>query len=355
MHLSDFDYELPPEAVAQTPAAERDRSKLMVLERGREIPPTHSEFRRLPGLLAEGDLLVINDTRVINARLKARRKTGGKVEVLLVEPRPGVSGDGGQAVWAALTRSSRPLKPGTELVLPDERPARVLAREAGGTSVLELPVPANGEELHEYLGSQGGVPLPPYIDPRLSQQSHDERYQTVYASERGAVAAPTAGLHFTEELLRRIEEAGVSIARVTLHVGLGTFLPVREEDPSRHRMHGERYRVPEATAQAWARTRREGGRVVAVGTTVARTLEASASASGCGEVQAGEGRTDLFILPGYRFLALDGMITNFHLPRSTLLMMIAAFHGRERILAAYREAVSRGYRFYSYGDGMLIL
>jgi S-adenosylmethionine:tRNA ribosyltransferase-isomerase len=340
---ADYDYHLPPQLVAQRPAP-RGTSRLLILDRAGGA--RHRHVGDLPELLAPGDLLVLNDTRVIPARLRGRRlradgTPGGPVEVLLVEPV-------GPRSWRALARPARRLPPGRVLELGPRgaRPLRaVTAGREGELVLLELERELEPAEL-ERLGE---LPLPPYID-RPADAADAVDYQTVFATAPGAVAAPTAGLHFTPELLDRLERSGVSRAHLTLHVGPGTFRPVTVDDPARHRMDPERFSIPAATAAAIAAARDRGGRVVAVGTTVVRALE---SAVADGEVRAGEGRTDLFIRPGYRFRAVDGLLTNFHLPRSTLLMLVCALAGRERVLAAYREAVEAGYRFYSYGDAML--
>lgn len=343
MRVDEFDYDLPPELIAQEPLPERDASRLMVVDRdsGRWI---HARFRDLPRFLRPGDCLVLNDTRVRPARLFGRRATGGQVEFLLLDP----LGDGR---WLALGRPGRRLRAGTVAICGDDRPLRVHVEEVrdGGERVIRLE-PPSGETVDETLQRLGRVPLPPYIRKELDDP---ERYQTVYAREEGSVAAPTAGLHFTPELLARLEAQGVRIAYLTLHVGVGTFRPVTVDRVEEHRMHAEFYRVEPATAAAINATRAQGGRVVAVGTTVTRTLETVAADDGT--VRPGSGWTDLFIYPGYRFKAIDGLITNFHLPRSTLIMLVAALLGKERTLAAYREAVARRYRFFSFGDAMLIL
>jgi S-adenosylmethionine:tRNA ribosyltransferase-isomerase len=336
----DFDYELPASSIAQQPLP-RGESRLLVLDRAG--PERHSRVRDLPGLFRPGDLLVVNDTRVIPARLFGRRPGGGRMEILLVEP-------AGEREWEALVKPGRRARPGTVIELAPGLAAEVVAGHGDGRHRLRF-----SEPVEPHLERLGHVPLPPYIH-RPDTPEDRERYQTVYARRPGAIAAPTAGLHFTEEILRRIEEAGAAIARVTLHVGIGTFRPVAAERVEDHRMDAERYEIGEEAAaavrQARERSRAGAGRVVAVGTTVVRTLEAAALAGG-GEIRAGAGSTDLFITPGFRFQAVDALLTNFHLPRSTLLMLVSAFAGRERVLEAYAEAVREGYRFYSYGDAML--
>lgn len=330
---SDFDYHLPPEAIAQHPG-ERGESRLLVLGRTSE----ERRFADLPDLLDPGDLLVVNDTRVIPARLRARRPTGGRVEILLVER-------DGPASWWCLLRPGRRLPPGAPLAIESGPAARVEER-ADGRCRLTFEQP-----IGPLLAEIGETPLPPYIDRPVEPRDR-QRYQTVYAARPGAVAAPTAGLHFTPALLAALDRRGIRQASLTLHVGPGTFRPVKAENPEEHVMDSERFEIPEATAQAVAATRRNGRRVVAVGTTVVRTLETAATPDGL--AAAGAGRTGLYIRPGYGFRVVDRLITNFHLPRSTLLMLVCAFAGRNRVLDAYRQAVGSGFRFYSYGDAMLV-
>jgi len=346
MRLSDFDYDLPPELIAQSPAGVRDASRLMTLDR-RTGDITHGVFRDLAGYLRPGDVLVVNDTRVYPARLRGRKSaTGGAVEALLTK-------DLGGGRYRALVKGGP--RPGTTIDFDGGLRAEVEAagedEGGGGARILSFE---SGAPIDERLDEVGSMPLPPYIAASGRDEVRDrERYQTVYAKKRGAVAAPTAGLHFTPELLRRLEEGGVSTVPVTLHVGPGTFMPVRADMVEDHVMEEEEYEVTAEAAEAINEARRSGGRVVAVGTTSLRTLESAAGEDG--EVRPGNGSTGLFIYPGYRFRAVDALITNFHLPRSTLLMLVSAFAGRERVLGAYREAVAGGYRFYSYGDAMLIL
>ncbi|HVI24513.1 MAG TPA: tRNA preQ1(34) S-adenosylmethionine ribosyltransferase-isomerase QueA [Myxococcales bacterium] len=340
MDVAAFDYDLPEDLIAKTPLPERDASRLLVLPR-REGAAVHSSVRDLPGLLRPGDLLVVNDAKVIPARLRGRKEgTGGKVELLLVEPVGGTE-------WLALGNASKPLRPGAFVEAHGAR-IEILAEREGE---LRIRLPLQGDDLFRYLDEAGETPLPPYID-RPPDPADRERYQTIFARERGAVAAPTAGLHFTEALVAALRQKGIALAPITLYVGPGTFLPVRTSRVEDHRMHRERYAVPRETAEAWSRTRAQGGRVVAVGTTALRTLEAASDGE---SLREGPGATDLFVTPGYRFKGVDALFTNFHLPRSTLLMLVAAFAGLDRILAAYREAVSRRYRFFSYGDAMLIV
>ncbi len=342
MLTADFDYHLPDSAVAQRPA-ERGRSRLLVVDAGGE--ERHRTVAELSRILRPGDLLVVNDTRVIPARLFGRRRpAGGKMELLLAEKR-------GPREWDALVRPGRRAKPGTEIDFDDELVAEVIAKGGDGRYRLRFSRP-----VEEDLERHGHVPLPPYIK-RPDDGADRGDYQTVFARRPGAIAAPTAGLHFTSELLAELDLRGIGRAAITLHVGLGTFKPVTAELVHEHRMDRERFAVPEATAAAIRDARRSGGRIVAVGTTVVRCLESAACASTAGEdgeVAVGEGSTELFITPGFRFRAVDVLLTNFHLPRSTLLMLVSAFAGRQRVLAAYREAVTRGYRFYSYGDAMLV-
>ena len=332
MDVDAFDYPLPRERIAQEPLPERDASRLLVLPRSAGAPQ-HRMVRELPDLLRPGDLLVANDARVIPARLHGRKAgSGGKVELLLVEPVGGPD-------WLALGQSSKPLRAGGSVeVLGSE--LRIVEVRGGGELVVRLPL--EGDALWKFLDEAGELPLPPYIEHRPGPRDR-ERYQTVFARERGAVAAPTAGLHFTPALIEALGVRGVHLVHITLHVGPGTFLPVRAQRTEDHHMHRERYVVPESTARAL----QEAERVIAVGTTALRTLEAS-------QGRPGPGATDLFITPGYEFRAVDGLFTNFHLPKSTLLMLVAAFAGLERIKAAYAEAVAREYRFFSYGDAMLM-
>ena len=333
--LDDFDYPLPPELIAQTPLPERSASRLLWL---RGSVCEDRSFRELPALLAAGDLLVMNDTRVLHARLFGRKATGGRVEVLI------------ERVIAAnealaQVRASKPLRPGSRLRLEEAFEVETLEREG---EFYRLRFPADAVELIERYGR---LPLPPYIE-REASPADEERYQTVFARNHGSVAAPTAGLHFDAPLLMRLMAGGVKIAYLTLHVGAGTFQPVRVTNLAEHKMHTERYHLPRATAAAVAETKARVGRIVAVGTTSLRALEAAANADGTLKVGAGE--TALFITPGYRFKVVDALITNFHLPKSTLLMLVSAFGGMDEIRAAYRHAIDHGYRFFSYGDAMLI-
>jgi S-adenosylmethionine:tRNA ribosyltransferase-isomerase len=344
LKLADFDYALPPERIAQEPLPERDASRLLVLDRatGRR---RHAGIRELPDLLSPGDLLVVNRSRVIPARLLGQKTgTGGQAEVLLVRRLP----DG---CWEALVWPGRRLRPGHEIrVAPDLR-VRIESESRGekGLRLVRLLGDADDEAL---VARHGHMPLPPYI-ARPDRPEDRERYQTVYARETGSVAAPTAGLHFTPELLDRLDARGVRRAEIVLHVGPGTFLPVKVDDVEQHHVPAEPCEVPAATADAIRRARACGGRVVAVGTTTVRTLESAALEGGL--VSPGSGETDLVVVPGFRFRVVDALVTNFHLPRSSLLLLVAAFAGREAVLAAYAEAIEERYRFYSYGDAMLIL
>jgi S-adenosylmethionine:tRNA ribosyltransferase-isomerase len=334
--LDDFDYELPQELIAQAPLPQRAASRLLVL-RGAALEDRL--IRDLPELLDPGDLLVFNDTRVIHARLCGVRATGGRVEVLIERQT-------GRREALAQVRASHSPKPGARMRLEGALEVEVLAREG---EFFRLRFLAD-EDLAALLKRHGRLPLPPYIE-RPATLDDETRYQTVYARHPGSVAAPTAGLHFDEALLACLHAKGVALAYVTLHVGAGTFQPVRVRDLSRHRMHSEHYYIPEATVQAIEQARGRGGRVVVVGTTTARALE---SATRRGPLRAGEGETDLFILPGFRFRVAQGLITNFHLPKSTLLMLVSAFGGMENVRRAYGHAVEARYRFFSYGDAMYI-
>ncbi|MBW2528236.1 MAG: tRNA preQ1(34) S-adenosylmethionine ribosyltransferase-isomerase QueA [Deltaproteobacteria bacterium] len=356
MRVDALQYELPAELIARYPTPERDGARLLVVgDRG----PEHRAIRDLPSLLPEGALLVVNDSRVIPARLTGKKAvSGGKVELLLVEHQGSatVSVDGADLEgerWSALGRSTGRLRPGLDLELGAELVARILARDrSDGTLQIVLYGRAGGDvaTLVEQLGV---MPLPPYLG-RPAEPSDRDRYQTVYAQAPGAVAAPTAGLHFSDRLLDELAARGVERTAITLHVGPGTFRPVSAEDLDEHPMHAERYVVPPDAAAAIDRARRRGRPVVAVGTTVVRTLEAVAEAERPGRVRVGAGTTRLLIQPGHRFRVVDGLLTNFHLPGSTLLALVYAFRGADRVRAAYEEAIRRRYRFYSYGDAMYL-
>jgi len=340
MKTSDFYYDLPPELIAQTPLEQRDGSRLLTLDK-RTGETGHGHFYDLPRLLRPGDCLVMNDSRVLPARLLGRREpTGGAAEVLLLVDR-------GDQVWECLVRPGRKVKPGTRLSFGEGAlTAEVLETLEGGNRLIRFDYEGIFLETLERLGK---MPLPPYIKEELNDP---ERYQTVYSRQVGSAAAPTAGLHFTRELLDQIQAMGVSLCYVTLHVGLGTFRPVKEDEITDHEMHAEYCMIPQETADIINRTKQTGGRVVCVGTTSCRTIESWAGEDGT--LKASAGWTDIFIYPGYRFKVLDALVTNFHLPESTLVMLVSALAGREHILAAYEEAVRERYRFFSFGDAMFI-
>ncbi len=337
MNRTDFSYELPPELIAQRPSTVRGESRLCHLPLSGE--PVFTNFGALLDLFQGNELLVLNDTKVVPARVMGQKPTGGKVEVLVVEPL-----EGGRI--AAMVRGSH-MKPGAQILLPGGVQATFVASGDEGTVELQMSGLAEGPDaLWAWLDQAGEMPLPPYIE-RAADASDRDRYQTVFADEPGAVAAPTAGLHFTPEMLETLTKKGVEIAKVTLHVGPGTFRPVKVDRIEDHKMHAERYTVSEKTAEALARAKREGRPIVAVGTTVVRTLESYA-------LDPTANRTSIFIYPGFKFQLVDGLITNFHLPESTLLMLVCAFSGQERVLDAYRAAVREGMHFFSYGDAMFM-
>lgn len=336
MQLGDFDYALPDDLIARYPTAKRRASRLLLIDPAAD-GIADREFADLPGLLQPDDLLVFNDTRVIKARLHGRKASGGKVEILIERQL-------GESDALAHVRASKTPKAGSVLQFDDNCTATVLAREQ---SLMRLHF---DRPLTPYLDTFGAVPLPPYLQ-RTAESGDETRYQTVYAREPGAVAAPTAGLHFDEEMLEELAALGIRQAFVTLHVGAGTFQNLREEQVAENRLHSERVEVSQAVCDAVAATRERGGRVVAIGTTSVRALEAAAAS---GKLAPFDGETDLFIRPGFAYRVVDAMLTNFHLPRSSLLMLVAAFAGTERILRAYRHAVAQKYRFFSYGDAMLI-
>jgi S-adenosylmethionine:tRNA ribosyltransferase-isomerase len=355
MDIEEFDYDLPQERIAQYPSSNREDSRLMVLTRNTGAIQ-HAHFRDLTWWMAEGDLLILNDTRVIPARIIGKKRSGGHVEILLYEP---VSADGGaippmafsgafnSLTWRCLVRAGGRLRDETEVIFNEAVSGRLHRCSDGSWSIR-----MRGEgDLLSLLDALGHTPLPRYIR-RDSIPLDRERYQTVYARQNGSVAAPTAGLHFTEELLGRLRKKGVTVASVTLQVGIGTFLPVRTARVEQHKMHEEYVEVDEVCCQAWNEARELGSKIVAVGTTTVRALETAVDHEG--RLAPFRGYTSLFIFPGYRFRAFDWLITNFHLPRSTLLMLVMAFAGEDKIAKAYREAISMKYRFYSYGDAMLI-
>lgn len=340
MKTADFDYDLPPEYIAQTPVEPRDSSRLMVLQRGTGVIQ-HDYFYNLGNYMKPGDLLVLNETRVIPARLFARKLPGGgRAEILLLRREDKVT-------WEALV-GGKGLRLGVQFQVEGGPQGMILAVLEGARRLVSFEQP-----IDPYLPEAGHVPLPPYIHTSIDDP---ERYQTVYARKPGSAAAPTAGLHFTPALIERLKNNGVEFAWLTLHVGLDTFAPVTEDKPGEHRIHTEWCHLPQETAQAVNRARENGGRIIAVGTTSVRTLESAARKAAKGAVvSAIEGPTDLFILPGYRFSVVDAMITNFHLPKSTLMMLVSAFAGREAILNAYEKAKQHDYRFFSFGDAMLIV
>ena len=340
LKTSDYFYELPPELIAQDPLEDRSSSRLMVLDQ-KTGAVSHHVFREIPSFLRPGDCLVLNNTRVIPARLMGvREETGGAVEVLLLKRRTG-------DVWECLVKPGKKARPGTRLAFGDGLlHAQVEDVVEDGNRLIRFFYDGIWEEVLDRLGE---MPLPPYITHKLQDKN---RYQTVYARFDGSAAAPTAGLHFTPKLLQQIEDMGVDLAYVTLHVGLGTFRPVKVENVKEHHMHSEYYQVSAEAAEKINRTKKNGGRVICVGTTSCRTVESAADENG--QVEAGCGDTDIFIYPGYRFKVLDALITNFHLPESTLVMLVSALAGREHVLAAYEEAVKERYRFFSFGDAMLI-
>ena len=340
MKTSDFYFDLPPELIAQTPLERRDASRLLALDKATGAT-RHLHFYDLPSLLHPGDCLVLNDSRVLPARLIGKRTGGGACEVLLLIDR-------GDKVWECLVRPGKKLRPGAKVTFGDgELSAQVVGEEAGGNRLVRFDYDGIFLETLERLGK---MPLPPYIKAELEDS---ERYQTVYSKVVGSAAAPTAGLHFTPELLGQVQTMGVRVCYVTLHVGLGTFRPVKAENLDEHEMHSEYCVIPPETADMVNETKRRGGRVICVGTTSCRTIESWSDEDGT--LKASAGWTNIFIYPGYRFKVLDGLITNFHLPESTLVMLVSALAGREHVLAAYGEAVRERYRFFSFGDAMLIV
>ena len=363
MKIQEFDYYLPPELIAQHPAPQRDQSRLLVVKRQEKLWE-HRIFADLPQYLNSGDLLIINDTKVLPARLPGRKESGGKIEILLVkEVKNGdkmALGEVSQAVlnkwpnlWQCLVKGSHKIRQNTPVFFSEEIQGILLQPISSGLWLLGLP---EGVDLKKRLSELGFPPLPPYIKRNgdLRRKAEDLiRYQTVYAQQEGSIAAPTAGLHFTPELLERIKEKGVLVLPITLHVGLGTFLPVKKEEVENHYLPAESFVIPESTATAINKARSFKQRIIAVGTTVTRALESAVMENG--EIKAGPGETNLFIVPGYKFRVIDCLITNFHLPRSTLLMLVYAFGGKEFIREAYAEAIREKYRFYSYGDAMFII
>jgi len=341
-HLDDYDYVLPDRLIAQQPLTQRDHSRLLHLDRSGDRL-SHRIFSDLPELLNPADIMVLNNTKVIPGRLLGRKLSGGRVEALILDYAQGVR----SRIFHCLLKASKRPKPGSRLIFGNELEAEVLSDQ---DNVARLQFRAS-DDIDQLIEAQGHVPLPPYIR-RPDTRDDRQTYQTVYAVDKGAIAAPTAGLHFTPSLLDRLTQKGVQIAFLTLHVGYGTFLPVRVDDIRDHQMHAEAFTLPAETATQVNRVREQGGRVVAVGTTCVRTLEYCSDPRG--RLTSQSGWCDLFIYPGYEFRVVDAMITNFHLPKSTLMMLVSAFAGRARILDAYAEAVKEEYRFYSYGDAMLI-
>ncbi len=340
MLVTDFSYTLPDELIARYPAKERDSSRLMVLQRD-SMSLTETNFSNIVDWFRPNDLLVLNATKVIPARLFGHKQTGGRVEIFLVEP----LGEG----WRCLLRSSKPCHIGQRISLPQGVNAEVIDRHGEQDWQVRF---TGTEDFDSWLQNIGQMPIPPYLN-RESEELDRTRYQTVYADAPGAVAAPTAGLHFTPRLLEQLQQQGVLLAKVILHIGLGTFQPVRVKKVQEHLIHRERYLIPQETIKAIEKTRELGGRVVAVGTTSCRTLEHSSSTAG--KLKAGGSEADIFIYPGYQFKEVDALLTNFHLPESTLLMLVSAFAGTDFVLSAYKEAIIRQFRFYSYGDAMLIV
>ena len=343
--VSHYDYQLPSDRIARYPTAKRDESKLLVVPQD-DLPLRHLRFRDVLELFEPGDVLVVNESRVLPARLLGRKPTGAPAEVLLI--RPAAEGED-PYLWEALVRPGSKLKPGRTVVVGDDLEVEIMDSAPGSGRIVRL---VTNLPVEAALDRHGHMPLPPYID-RPDEALDRERYQTVYARAPGSVAAPTAGLHFTDELLSQLDAMGVRRASVTLHVGIGTFRPVEVDDPEQHEMHHEWCEVTTQAAEVVNAAREAGGRIWAVGTTAVRTLESAASESG--RIEAGQRNTDLFIRPPYRFRAVDGLLTNFHLPRSTLLMLVAALGGYERVMAAYAEAIAGDYRFYSYGDAMAVI
>jgi len=351
--LSAYNYQLPAELIAQRPADRRDQSNLLVMDR-QSGQLRHRRFRALGDFLRPGDVLVVNNTAVVPGRLVGKKASGGRIEVLICNFNGNAYASASEAnsVYECLIKASKPPRPGSLLYFGEQLTAQVLEQRSG-TYVIKFD--ADGD-FGTVLDRLGEVPLPPYIrrSEELTPPCDDRAaYQTVYATEKGAIAAPTAGLHFTPELLASLKAKGVGLAAITLHVGYGTFQPVRSQDIRLHKMHSERYSISTTVAKRVNTAHATGHRVIAVGTTCVRTLEYATDANG--EVAAGNGDCDLFIYPGYRFKAVDALITNFHLPQSTLIMLVSAFAGRDNVLQAYQEAIQRKYRFYSYGDAMLII
>ncbi len=347
--IEDYHYHLPEHLIAQQPLQERDHSRLLVMDRSTGAL-SHQVFHELETFLAPSDVLVVNNTQVIPGRIVGKKESGGRIEALILNYASGIGSAENGHPFDCILNSSKRTRVGARLVFPEGVTAQVLERDG---TIYRLSFSCEGD-FRSVLDRIGQTPLPPYIKRDGDHATRDDRtsYQTVYASQKGAIAAPTAGFHFTETLMHRLEDKGVTLAPITLHVGYGTFLPVRVQDIRAHRMHSEWFSIPEETAETISRARQKGRRVVAVGTTSVRTLEFAMGEDGI--MRSMTGPCDLFIYPGYRFQAVDAMITNFHLPKSTLLMLVSAFAGRNNILAAYQAAIQEKYRFYSYGDAMFI-
>ncbi len=335
LKLSDFDYNLPKELIAKYPVEPRDECRLMILDKEKKVIE-HKIFKEIKNYLEKGDLLVLNDTKVIPARLIGYKKTGAKIEIFLLRPVE-------ENIWEALIKNIKRLKEGQEVIISEDFHVKLLEKHEEGKATVELI----GKNIKELIQKYGHIPLPPYIE-REDEEKDKSLYQTVFAKREGAVASPTAGLHFTERLLEELENKGVKKSFITLHVGLGTFRPIKVEDITKHKMHEEYYHIPEETLESIEETKKRKKRVIAVGTTVVRALETYA------QTLKTEGFSDIFIYPPYKFKIVDALITNFHLPKSTLLLLVSAFAGRDFILKAYTEAIEKRYRFFSYGDAMFI-
>lgn len=349
--LSDYHYHLPPELIAQKPVKNRDQSRLLVLDRAKG-QTSHQHFFDLPQWLKPGDLLVVNNTQVMPVRLYGRKASGGKVELLLLDPADALKNASGNCLTCrCLVKASKPSRPGTVITLNQNVTATVIDGQ-DGIYTLDFTFP---DKIETVLNQIGHMPLPPYISRNRANPNLEDkaRYQTVYAKQPGAIAAPTAGLHFTPQLFNRLEDRGIETVHLTLHVGYGTFVPIRCDDIRQHQMHSEQVAISPVAAQRINSAKKEGRRVIAVGTTSVRSLEWAATDSG--EVRPQSGNCDIFIYPGFRFQVVDAMITNFHLPESTLIMLISAFANRAQILETYSQAVENKYRFFSYGDAMLIV
>ena len=355
MQISDFDFTLPEELIARYPLHGQSRVPVTLSRPPYRRGTGEGLFTDIKGFLKAGDMLILNDTRVIPARLTGKKATGGAVELLLTRELSEDKSTGHNTRWLAMAKTSKGLRPGAVITLGGGGEGRVIEPSGDGFWIIEIKIPeAYNNDIYKYLDKNGELPLPPYMR-RGAEELDKERYQTVFASVPGAVAAPTAGLHFTDSLLDEIKEVGVLVEYITLHVGPGTFLPVRVDDISEHRMHSEWYEIDPDIYETALRTKESGGRVIAVGTTVTRALEAAAcGVTGAVKAPILTGETDIFIYPGYDFKVVDALVTNFHLPKSTLLMLVSAFAGRVNVSRAYEEAIIKGFRFFSYGDSMII-